>query len=257
MKNLSGEESAHEDTPPKEYAVVPSKRKRFWLLLTQRWPEYVVEIIVVIIGITISFAISNYQRDSTDRRVAQIYLQDLGEDIKFDILALRETIQQTDSVILSGHSLISQNGSKRHLTKEGFVDRVRTIIRRPNFISKNATFSSLKTSATFQLIKDIELRKLLFEYDQVYQTIKAMELAELQATVTIAGPYFIKSIPLIDTPRSLYWLEKLDVDAILGSVEFMNNVALRIDNREELLRSYKEILETALLIDKGIQRNLQ
>ena len=83
-----------------------------------------------------------------------------------------------------------------------------------------------------------------------------MELAELQATVTIVGPYFIKSIPLTDTPRSSYWLEKLDVDAILGSVEFMNNVALRIDNREELLRSYKEILETALQIDKGIQRNL-
>ena len=66
-----------------------SKRKRFLLLLTQRWPEYVVEIIVVIIGITISFAISNYQQDSTDKKLAHIYLQDLREDIKSDIFTLR------------------------------------------------------------------------------------------------------------------------------------------------------------------------
>ena len=36
----------------------------------------------------------------------------------------------------------------------------------------------------------------------------------------------------------------------------MNNVALRIGNRKELLKSYKEIRDTALQIDSAIQRNL-
>ena len=175
MKNSSGLESGTENTLPKEQRNEASIGKRFLLLLTQRWPEYVVEIIVVIIGITISFAISNYQQDSTDKKLAHIYLQDLREDIKSDIFTLGETIQQTDSVILSGQSLIAHSDSKISLTKQGLVDLVRSLIRRPNFTSKNATFSSLKTSANFRLIKDIELRKLLFEYDQDYQTIKAIE----------------------------------------------------------------------------------
>ena len=256
MKNPTGPESVPENTSPKESGNGASTGKRFLLLLAQRWPEYVVEIIVVIIGITISFAISNYQQDSADKRLAQIYLQDLREDIKSDIFTLAETIQQTDSVILSGQALITQSDSNTSLTKQRLVALVHLLIRRPNFISKNATFSSLKTSANFRLIKDIELRKLLFEYDQDYQTIKAMEAAELQATVTIAGPYIIKSIPLADSPQTSSWLEKLDVKAILGSVEFMNNVALRMDNRQELLDSYKDIRYTAMQIDSAILRNL-
>ena len=256
MKNSSDQESGPENTLPEEQPNKASIGKRFLLLLTQRWPEYVVEIIVVIIGITISFAISNYQQDSTDKKLAHIYLQDLREDIKSDIFTLGETIQLTDSVILSGQSLIAQSDSNMSLTKQGLVDLVRSLIRRPNFTSKNATFSSLKTSANFRLIKVIGLRKLLFEYDQDYQAIKAIEAAELQATVTIVGPYIIKSIPLADSRQASYWVEKLDVEAILGSVEFMNNVALRMGNRKELLESYEEIRNTAVQIDSAIQRNL-
>ena len=84
-----------------------------------------------------------------------------------------------------------------------------------------------------------------------------MEAAELHATVTIAGPYIIKSIPLADSPRSSYWLEKLDIETIIGSVEFINNVALRMDNRKELLRSYHEIRNTAIQIDSALQQNLK
>jgi hypothetical protein len=234
----------------------PSARKRFGQLLVQRWPEYLVEIIVVIIGITISFAISNFNQDATNKALATVYLKDLREDIKSDIYSLQETIDQTDSIIASAKVLIEQTDSAA-LTPRELVTLVRSIIRRPNFTSKNATFSSLKSSANFQLIRDIKLKNLLFEYDQHYQTIKAMELAELQATVTIAGPYIIRSIPLVDSQRSSYWLKNLDVKSILNSIEFMNNVGLRIGNRSELLRSYIELTEIGNQIEKLIDQNLE
>lgn len=256
MKDSFKEESEQKGSSQEELTS-SGVTKRFGTLLAQRWPEYIVEVIVVIIGITISFAISSYQTESANRKLANIYLQDLGEDIKSDIQSLNKVIQKTDSVILSGHSLLEQNDApKISLTKKELVNFVRSIITRPNFISKNATFSSLKTSANFQLIEDIRLKNLLFEYDQQYQTIKAMELAELQATVTIAGPYLLKSIPLTDSQRSSYWLENLTVEEMIGSVEFMNNIALRIGNRVELLGSYKEILDTAHQIDEAIEGNV-
>jgi hypothetical protein len=257
MKDTFAEETTGKNIS-KENTSSPRIAKRFSTLLAQRWPEYLVEIIVVIIGITISFAISKYQEDSRNRKLAHVYLEDLKEDIKSDIQSLDIVIQKTDSVIRSGQSLLNQSdAAKISLTKKDLVNLVRAIIARPNFISKNATFSSLKTSANFQLIEDIQLKTLLFEYDQDYQTIKAMELAELQATVTIAGPYLLKSIPLTDSKQSSYWLEKLDIESTLLSVEFMNNIALRIGNRMELLNSYKDILVTARQIDEGIQRNLE
>lgn len=226
--------------------------------MVERWPEYVVEVIVVIIGITISFAISNFQQDSANKALSKVYLQDLREDIKSDAFTLKETIAQTDSILDSGKALLAQADSLSYsLTKQELVAHVRSIIRRPNFTSKNATFSSLKSSANFQLIQDIKLKNLLFEYDQHYQSIKAMELAELQATVTIAGPYIIKTIPLLESQRSPYWLNKIDVTSILSSVEFMNNIGLRMGNRSELLRSYIELLEMGKEIEKLIGQSLQ
>jgi hypothetical protein len=233
-----------------------STGRRFRDLLVTRWPEYVVEIVVVIIGITISFGIANFQERSANNRMARIYLQDLSEDLKSDMQILRKTISKTDSVIRSGQMLLDQNNTGEiSLSKEDLVNLVRILVQRPNFISKNATFSSLKTTANFQLIEDIQLKNLLFEYDQDYQTIKAMEAAELQATVMLTGPLVIRSIPLTDS-RHAHWLERLDVNAILSDIEFMNNVSLRVGNRSELRESYADLLTTAQQIVESIEKNL-
>jgi hypothetical protein len=253
MKDLPEDESTY--PPASEKEATPSRIKKFGHLISERWPEYIAEIIVVIIGITISFGISNYQQNAANKKLARIYLQGLRDDIVSDIQSLEEVIQSTDSVIQGGTILIGQTATTS-LTQQGLADLVNVVIRRPNFISKNATFSALKNSANFQLIEDIELKSLLFEYDQWYQAVKGMELAELQATVTIAGPYILKTIPLSDSPRSAYWLNKLDVEAILNSVEFMNNVALRIGNRKDLLNSYQELLKIARQIDQSIKKHL-
>jgi hypothetical protein len=241
-------------TERKTHRVIFGKIGR---LLGQRWPEYFLEIIVVIIGITISLTLSNFQEEAANRKLEQTYLKSLLEDINADLKELEVTIHRTEIVIQSGNSLLEQSSSETLTSgKEEFVKLIQSVIDRPNFVSKNATFYSLKSSANFHLVNDIELKNLLFEYDQLYQSLKTVESAELQETVFITGPYIIKYIPLIDSKRTEAWLKSLDIEKILGEVEFGNNLVLRLGTRQELLDGYQESLKIAHQIKEALEKNL-
>lgn len=108
---------------------------KFGKLLSERWPEYILEIIVVIIGITISFTINNIQSDAADRRLEQTYLMGFLEDISSDILELEELITETKKVVECGRILLEQSGiNEPTVGKVEFVSHVRIIAGRPNYI---------------------------------------------------------------------------------------------------------------------------
>jgi len=197
MNDSQSSEQSQLDNPVTESGKIrPGVIGRFGWLLANRWPEYILEIIVVIIGITISFTIDNMQNEASDRSLEKMYLARLKEDISSDVEGLQSVILRTDSLLISGQILLEQSrADEPTLSGKELARHMETVVARPNYISKNATFSALKSSGYFHLIQDDQLKELLFEYDQQYQGMKAVEMAELQVSSTITGPYFIKNIP--------------------------------------------------------------
>jgi hypothetical protein len=228
---------------------------RFKKLLSDHWPEYILEIMVVIIGITISFAISNYQTDANNRSLERIYMSGLLEDISADIVELDNVIADTKSLLESSRLLMDAIEGKTQLTDDEFIDHVKGIGARPNYVAKNGTFSGMKSSGNFNLISDNELKVLLFEYDAQYQVLKTLEAAELQVVISITGPYILKYIPLSD--RSKRTIGKVNAKTFLSDIEFVNNVILRQDNRQELFDSYIKTSGIAKKIKERIQGSLR
>lgn len=256
-KSPAADETKNEELSTGE--LKQSSRGRIWKfgnLLSERWPEYILEIIVVIIGITISFTINNIQSDAADRRLEQNYLMGLLEDISSDILELEELITETKKVVESGRILLEQSGmNEPTVGKDEFVNHVRTIAGRPNYISKNSTFTALKSSGYFHIIRDNQLLALLFDYEQHYQGLKSVEMAEMYVSATITGPYIIKSIPIADPEKTIELIKNVDVKHILHDIEFVNNLHLRRDNRTELLEGYIETLSVAKRIKNVLEKN--
>lgn len=233
--------------------------RKFGKLLSERWPEYILEIIVVIIGISISFAINNYQTDAANRTLEQMYLTGLLEDINSDVDELEEAIFKTRAVLENGSLLVKQSlKDEPTLSSQEFIRHVRAIAERPNYISKNATFSALKSSGNFNLLLDNQLKALLFEYDQQYQGLKSLEMAELQLTAAITAPYIIKSIPIADSlATDNNHTMNINVKRVLNDIEFLNNVALRRSTRQELFESYTETLQVATNVRNALQKNIR
>ena len=125
-------------------------------------------------------------------------------------------------------------------TPDKYTADVRAIIERPKFISNDATFSDLKSSGNLHLIKDIQLKNLIFAYYSVTQNIRDNQDAEQQATIPLSGAYFLKHITLNDPGNEPSGNNQDEIAGLDNNIEFSNNVLLRVSNRRELLSIYEK-----------------
>lgn len=223
-------------------------------LIREMWPAYLIEVLVIILGISITVGIEKWRDDMKEQQLEKIYLQNLATNINADKSLLRSTIQSTDTIITKGNKLLVflQNPKRSPIAANMISEDVRSILNRPKFQSNDATFSDLKSSGNLHLIKDIKLKNLLFSYYAITQRIKELQDAEQMATITISGPFFIKRFSFT-TPEKEGQNTPPNND-LLASVEFKNNVSLRVENRAELLWLYKYALHLSNQLDQQLAK---
>ena len=243
------EEKIQEEEPveiPAEAAAVqpspvPHKKQSFSGLIKEMWPAYLIEIIVIILGISITLALEEWRDNSKEKHLEQIYLKNLQTDVGTDLKSLSQAITGTNTLLQKGNELLgyTRSADNKNITPNQIHEDVRSILGRPNFITSDASFTDLKSSGNLHLIKDIQLKNLLFAYYSETQHIKEVQDAERQTTITLSGAYFLKQFPLDEIRSQEISIMTKDMNAVLKNIEFDNNVLLRVLNRKELLDIYQ------------------
>lgn len=210
-------------------------------LIREMWAAYLIEILVIILGISITLALEEWRDHSRERQLEQIYLGNLRTDIDADIRSLDHTEADTRVLLTHGDALLHPSPGSP------WRQDVRAILGRPRFISQDATFSDLKSSGNLHLVEDIALKNGLFAYYNLVQVIKEDQDAEQQATIAIGGPYFLRHFDLGDT-------DALPAEAPPADIEFRNNVLLRVVNRKELLGLYQSADSLALRLREALSK---
>ena len=205
-------------------------------LVRERWPEYVIEIIVIIFSITISFALDEWKDGRQKQELEQTYLKGLYSDIQKDIRQLNVVIAETQQIIQTAKSL-SELSPQTPTNYHQFVENVRFVFKRPRFIAEDATFSDLKSTGNMQVINSFTLKNSLFDYYKQYETGVQVEAAELETTNAIIGPYLIRQLSLAEKHNTA---PKPGWATITNEVEFQNALLLRRSTREELLHDYQQ-----------------
>jgi hypothetical protein len=230
-----------EETEATQALPVPHKKHSVSGLIKDMWPAYLIEIIVIILGISITLALEEWRDSSKENHLEQIYLKNLLADVEVDMNSLNGTTIKTQKLLEKGNELLGYvriPDNKTISFNQVYAD-VRSIIERPKFISSDASFSDLKSSGNLHLIKDIQLKNLLFAYYSEAQHIKEVQDAEQQATIILSGTYFLKQFPLDENRNTTISIAPREMNDILKNVEFGNNVLLRVSNRKELLDIYQ------------------
>lgn len=219
-------------------------------LLRDMWPAYLIEIFVIILGISITLGLEAWRESVKEKKLAHVYLQNLQTDISMDLKAIRNARAETEKLLRNGDSLLNfiDHQGSGNITAPELVDGVRSVLGRPDFRSHDVTFSELKSSGNLHLMENPEFKNLLFSYYGQTQNIQSLQDAELQATIALSGPFFMKNFPLENFTNLKS--DSVSVFAAAKTTEFHNNVLLRVSNRKELLENYVTADSTAQLLKK-------
>ncbi len=227
----------------KHQTTIQHKGNRFSRLIGEMWPAYLIEIVVIILGISITLALEEWRDSAKEVRLEDLYRRNLLADIDADLGDLQKTTAATTTLLAHGQAILrSENGSTPQFHSDtALTADLRAILGRPKFICHDATFAELKSSGNLHLIKDVDLKWLLFAFYNQAQVIKEVQDAEQQATITLVGPYFLQRFPMDDgVGQSAERAKVAEVASYTGDTEFRNLVLLRVTNRTELLGLYKK-----------------
>ena len=239
---------------PEIPTVHEPKKHTVGSLLREMWPAYLIEILVIILGISITLGLEAWRESVKERKLEYIYLQNLHTDISMDRTGIANARSATEKLIDNGEQLlnsISGSGSGKTTTTE-LINKVRSILSRPDFRSHDVTFSELESSGNLHLIENPELKNLLFSYYRQTRNIQSLQEAEQQATIALSGSFFLKNFPFGNF--ATVNADSTSIFAAAKTIEFHNNVLLRVSNRKELLENYVMADSTVQLLEKALTK---
>jgi len=238
--------------------VAPAKRKpnRVMHLLGEMWPAYLIEVFVIILGITITLALEEWRDEGKEAELEKVYLANLAADIEEDLRSLHYAATNTDSLMERGEEIrqFVRDPEGHSLTSERLNKNVRNLLDRPNFLSHDATFSDLKSSGNLHLLKDITLKGLLFSYYSKADNIHRIQDAEQAATINLVAVYFLKWFSMDPSQEAPILQNPGGIKALAGNVEFRNQVGARVAMRRELREQYADATALAEKLQKLLRK---
>lgn len=232
------------------------KKNRVLELIAEMWPAYLIEILVIILGIWITLGLEQWRENGKEEKLEKVYQKNLLADINTDLGSLKYNIGNTQIILAEGNELLNfiKDPVKNPIEAGKADSDLQGVLGRPRFITSDATFSDLKNSGNLKLLKDIHLKSLLFSYYSLAQGIKEVQDAEQQATIIVTGPYFFKHFAMGNIGKQV--ISQQDLQKLPDDTEFGNNLLLRIHSRSELLEGYQRAATLANELKKALKEQV-
>jgi hypothetical protein len=220
--------------------------------LRHRWPEYLIEIVVIVLSISISFGLDQWKERRREAELERLYLKTLSDNLSSDIDALHEVIPETQLVLRKAQALLDGNHASVPVApaQQDLLD----IARRPSFLAHDTAFSDLRGSGNLRVIHDFGLKNAMFDYYGEYESIKAKEASERESLITLVAPLLLRKVSLggdaagAAGPRT---------PAVHNDREFDNAMYVRLHERGELLGDYRKELNLAERLKRRIAREIR
>ena len=135
--------------------------KRIFKTLSQKWPEYVLEILVITIGILGAFTLNNWKERSDTNDQVYRSLNNLLTELEDDSLQFHyQLLSSTQTLSNIRHLLASLNLSEQD-SMEYYYHGSRNFVL---YVPQNSSFQSMNQLGLLQNISDPELLYLLQNY---------------------------------------------------------------------------------------------
>lgn len=217
----------------------------------QKVLEYLIEFILVIVGISIAFWLSERAEDNKKDKLEVQYLEDLKEDLQADIdlIDYLAILNQGKTAELE-KALTYLAGQPSELTLDSIPYYGQAIGNLNFFYPNNFTYISLKQSGDFKIVKNHDVRKLLVRLYSSYETLEREQSNLINALDDHFFPKYFDSYELITN-------KVVDL-SYFGSPNFSNFMAFTASQTNTILvyfeRSKTIAEQTIKLIDEELNK---
>lgn len=221
-------------------------KNRIKAVLTRRWSDHLIELLIVIIGISIAFWLNNVASESKDNKVKLTYLADIKSDLIKDSIRLSSNIRNNEAKNEKLHhslKLIQQNAPV-----DSVLAYVIQIGQYDFFRTESFTLSSLLQSGDLKLIDSEETKRELLRLLKLYEEIDNMQKNFLQALDQNYFPMLLSKVDMIE-------FKAIDPDYFYG-VEIKNYNVFTINETDQHIRMYKYARQQASRVLEVIENEL-
>lgn len=158
------------------------------------WKLHLIELVVVIIGISIAFALEGWSESKKRNTLEQNYLASIEVDIDKDVNDLQKIVDSTQVIIkhlsevfqFSFQKVPLERYKRHHVTSSYLANY---------FYPQNGTYLSLINSGDINVIKDFELKAALSDlYNVKYKELERMDQVLKNLADNRIQPYMIENI---------------------------------------------------------------
>ncbi len=217
---------------------------------TGKYFKYAIgEIALVVIGILIALSLNNWNENRKISIQEHIYLQDLKNDLTFDIETLNERIagnivkiNNIDEIF----SLITLNKKFTEKDKETLLNLTLELFGESYFIVEKGTINQIQASSSGSFIKNKTLRDLIFRY----YTYSERSEKNMEQSIQIYQHHIIT--PILMHPELTNKIlnlnaqfPSLDMSLLVKNTDYVNVLGLKSVGTKNQNREYKKIIKKA------------
>jgi len=213
------------------------------------WTGYIVELVVVFIGITGAFLLNNWRENVKDIQLEMKYLHTLSSEVTQDSANLEAGIEDKEWKLQTIRNYIMhiKSGSA---TIDSAAVLVSAILSISAYSINSSTYESMKYNGTLNLIRNFELRQKIVNYYESFEgyteqrQISIDFIYDYVAKFAIENMDFTKNNTIENPDVKLYYLNNI----ILSYYSFLSSNLQRQQSISDINIELKAMLEEYLKI---------
>ena len=145
--------------------------KRILTTLSQKWPEYFLEILVITVGILGAFALNNWNENQKSQRELEKILANLHQEFQTNLVTLEKQMERLEAKRVGCHSIldmISSDSPPSDLTADSLTV---LLFDSPTWNPSTFVISDLRNSGQLKSLPD-DLKQLLHSWEQHYENLR-------------------------------------------------------------------------------------
>lgn len=220
------------------------------------WPKYIIELFVIILGITISFMLQNWQENKKVQKAEQVLLERIYFDLAEDTLALAKELASIQEIIDRGVVLLDIP-DLQSVNRDSINLALISQLQYSYFFKTDIGYQSIKAGNASHIIKNTKLfNQIIRLYTVAYRELD--EYCTIDKTFVLEEliPYYNHNFPYVEKYDYMN-IDKYKLLALMRDDKFKNLVKTNILFKGIILRIQKRSIEDIKLVMESIKKEME